>query len=148
MIIISGGNTGVDQAALHAARSLGLQTGGCAPKGWRTEAGPAPWLADYGLHEHTSEWDYEARTLANVRAADATLIIGRRSRGSNVTERLCQQEQKPYLWVFASTKASVARVRLWLVRTKPAVLLIAGNRESNAPGIGALAEEFLRGVLR
>ena len=47
--IISGGQTGVDQAALRAAKACGIPTGGWAPKGWRTEDGPAPWLADLGL---------------------------------------------------------------------------------------------------
>jgi len=42
--VVSGGQTGVDQAALRAARASGIATGGWAPKGWATEAGPAPWL--------------------------------------------------------------------------------------------------------
>ena len=49
LTVISGGQTGVDQAALRAARSCGIPTGGWAPRGWLTEDGPAPWLADYGL---------------------------------------------------------------------------------------------------
>lgn len=48
--VISGGQTGVDQAALRAARASGIVTGGFAPKGWATEDGPAPWLgSEYGL---------------------------------------------------------------------------------------------------
>ena len=42
--VISGGQTGVDQAALRAARTAGIPTGGFAPLGWSTEDGPAPWL--------------------------------------------------------------------------------------------------------
>lgn len=52
--IISGGQTGVDQAALRAARDLGITTSGTAPLGWITEDGPAPWLADFGLIE--ADW--------------------------------------------------------------------------------------------
>jgi Circularly permutated YpsA SLOG family len=48
-LVISGGQTGADQAGLRAARASGIRCGGMAPKGWLTEAGPAPWLADYGL---------------------------------------------------------------------------------------------------
>lgn len=44
--IVSGGQTGADQAALRAARAAGLPTGGWAPRGWLTEEGPAPWLAN------------------------------------------------------------------------------------------------------
>ena len=40
--IISGGQTGADYGALLAAHALGLETGGWAPKGWRTEDGPKP----------------------------------------------------------------------------------------------------------
>jgi hypothetical protein len=35
--VISGGQTGVDQAALRAAQACGLETGGYAPLGWETE---------------------------------------------------------------------------------------------------------------
>lgn len=49
--VISGGQTGVDQAALRAAKAARIPTGGYAPKGWLTEDGPAPWLADFGLIE-------------------------------------------------------------------------------------------------
>ena len=49
--IESGGQTGADQAGLRAARAERLETGGWAPKGWETEEGPAPWLADSGLIE-------------------------------------------------------------------------------------------------
>jgi hypothetical protein len=47
--VISGGQTGADQGGLRAARACGIPTSGWAPKGWMTEAGPAPWLADWGL---------------------------------------------------------------------------------------------------
>jgi hypothetical protein len=55
--VISGGQTGVDQAGLRAARAAGIATGGFAPKGWLIESEdgrhnvPAPWLAEYGLVE-------------------------------------------------------------------------------------------------
>lgn len=49
--VISGGQTGADQAALRAARACGIPTGGWAARGWLTEDGPAPWLAEWGLAE-------------------------------------------------------------------------------------------------
>jgi hypothetical protein len=49
--VISGGQTGADQGGLRAAQACGIPTGGWAPRGWLTEAGPAPWLADWGLVE-------------------------------------------------------------------------------------------------
>lgn len=49
--VISGGQTGADQAALRAARACGIPTGGWAPRGWLTEDGPSLWLAEWGLVE-------------------------------------------------------------------------------------------------
>jgi hypothetical protein len=73
--VISGGQTGVDQAALRAARAAGIPTGGWAARGWATEDGPAPWLADFGLAE-CPEPGYPARTIANVCDSDGTLWVG------------------------------------------------------------------------
>ena len=52
--IISGGQTGADQAGLAAAKRLGIPTGGFFSKGFLTEAGPRPDLAaEYRLEETT-----------------------------------------------------------------------------------------------
>ena len=70
--VISGGQTGADQAGLAAAKACGIPTGGWMPKGFLTTAGPAPELAaEFGLKEHSGE--YAERTGANVRDADATI---------------------------------------------------------------------------
>ena len=73
--IISGGQTGADQAGLWCAALLGLETGGWAPKGWKTEEGWTPWLAEYGLKEHASS-NYAPRTHANAKDGDVTLWFG------------------------------------------------------------------------
>lgn len=143
--MISGGNTGADQAALRAAKACGLATGGYAPKGWRTESGPAPWLAEFGLKEDRSV-DYMSRTDRNIRESDATLIFGRRSRGSNRTEDNATKAGKPVLWVTTQDALSVVRVRLWVKRHGVKVLNVAGNRENVLPGIGAQVEAFLTRV--
>ena len=60
--IISGGQTGADQAGLSVAKRLGIPTGGFVPKGFLTEAGPRPDLAaEYGLEE-TATVAYPERT--------------------------------------------------------------------------------------
>ena len=69
--IISGGQTGGDFGGLLAGKELGLLTGGTAPKGYLTDAGPNLKLKDYGLEE--GEYDpktYPKRTMKNVDAAD------------------------------------------------------------------------------
>jgi hypothetical protein len=71
--VISGGQVRVDQAALRAARSCGIPTGGWAPKGWLTEDGPAPeLLAGFGLVE-CPEPGYTARRRRNVADCDAVV---------------------------------------------------------------------------
>src|SRR4051812_19004074 len=82
ILIISGGQTGVDQAGLRAARVVGLATAGWAPKGWLVERPDgrgevsAPWLAEWGLTE-CGEPGYPARRKRNVRYSDATILLGR-----------------------------------------------------------------------
>jgi hypothetical protein len=43
--IISGGQTGADQAGWRAARACGVPTGGFMPLGFLTEGGPRPEFA-------------------------------------------------------------------------------------------------------
>jgi hypothetical protein len=142
--IISGGQTGADQAALLAAKSLGIPTTGYAPHGWRTEKGPAPWLETlYGLMEHP-DGDYLSRTEENVRMSDGTVIFGNRSRGSNRTEEFCRVIGKPCLWLKEyQNGTSHTQFRIWMNNHRIKVLNVAGNRESRSPGIGAAVERFL-----
>lgn len=70
--VISGGQTGVDRAALDVALKLGIPCGGWCPKGRKAEDGPiAP---KYPLKEAKSA-QYQFRTEANVMEADGTLIV-------------------------------------------------------------------------
>lgn len=147
-LIISGGQTGADQAGLRAGKARGLATTGFMPKGWLTEDGDNPYVGlTYGMIEHETRHDYAPRTKANVEMADATVIFGRRSRGSNLTERTCQLMGKPHLWIAKPGPASIIKLKLWLKRTNPSSLNIAGNRESVSPGIGQWVENLLLQVL-
>jgi hypothetical protein len=90
--VISGGQTGADLAGLWVARHLGLETGGMAPKGWETLAGPKPSLGSiFGLTESTG--GYRQRTVENVKAADKTLVFSRnmRSPGTVLTINSCKK---------------------------------------------------------
>ena len=73
--IISGGQTGVDRAALDVARALGLPYGGFIPKGRRTEDGTLP--DEYVGMTETESSIFAVRTRENVACADATLILAR-----------------------------------------------------------------------
>jgi len=154
LTILTGGQTGVDQGVLRAARARGLPTGGFAPKGWLTEDGPAPWLAEWGLQE-CPEAGYPARTRRNVQAAWALLWLGNPgSAGGRLTLRLARQQSLHHK-IFAHVGRVAPddiEVAAWLqdqvMRGRyDAALLVAGNRESACPGIGAWAERFLGSVL-
>jgi hypothetical protein len=139
--IVSGGQTGVDRGALDAAMALGIPHGGWCPKGRRAEDGAVPSI--YQLAE-TDSPQYAVRTERNVLQSDATLILchGRPSGGTELTLRLAERHQRPYLVVDAGAPPS-AKVRRWLAKIRPATLNVAGPRESQAPGIAAQAAEFL-----
>lgn len=146
--IISGGQTGADYGGLLGARDAGVRTGGTAPRGWGTEAGPRPSLADYGLVESASS-GWTARTQKNVADADVTVIVGNpKSPGSRLTLQACVQRRRPVLCVpYApdEVEKQVARIVEFLLDLDRPVLTVnvAGNRESVMPGI----EGFTRAVV-
>ena len=150
--VISGGQTGADQAGLAVARSLGIPTGGYMPKGWLTEDGPRPDLAvTYGLEEAETA-AYAERTERNVLASNGTVVFGdARSRGSMLTASLCQRHGKPCCMVpLDGDPANAAdRLGLWLTEHHIRTLNVAGNRASQAPGIAAFVTAVLeRGARR
>jgi len=144
--IISGGQTGVDRAALDAAGVLGLPRGGWCPRGRRAEDGAIP--PAYPLLE-TASRGYASRTLRNVRDADATLILcrGDLSGGSGLTAALARKLGKPFLVVDLAGRRSARQVLAWARQHRVGVLNVAGPRESKCPGIQGQATAFLLRVL-
>ena len=144
--IISGGQTGVDRAALDAAIELGITGGGWCPKGRASEDGPIP--DRYPLTE-TPFADPAQRTEWNVRDADATLIIaqGKLTGGTARTQRLATSQPKPCLVINPTEATSTATVRAWLNEHAVTTLNVAGPRASTDPDIYELAQQLLRKVL-
>lgn len=123
--VISGGQTGVDQLALRAARKLGIETGGTAPLLWMTEIGPAPWLKEFGLVECTAR-GYPPCTYENVKNSKGTVLFGdMKSDGSISTIKFCKSADKPYL-----CNPSAEELAWWILANKIDVLNVAGNRQS------------------
>ncbi len=145
--VISGGQTGVDRAALDAALAVGLPVGGSVPRGRRAEDGVVP--ARYPLTELDSA-DYAARTERNVLDADATLILkrGALTGGTALTLRLARRWQRPVRVVDVMDPPPVAEFLDWLQDNDVRVLNVAGPRESGAPGIYGQARRLLEGWLR
>jgi hypothetical protein len=144
--IVSGGQTGVDRAALDVALALGLRCGGWCPKGRRAEDGRIP--ERYPLRE-TPTAAYPQRTEWNIRDSDGTLVltVGSRDRGTALTLALAARLGRPCLELDLRTQPQAARVREWAHRRRIETLNVAGPRESRAPGIAAQARTLLRAAL-
>ena len=145
-MIIAGGQTGVDRAALDAALELGFRCGGWWPRGRKAEDGRIPMC--YPLRE-TPDADYRSRTEWNVRDADATLVLvwGPGSGGTQLSINLAQWLDKPLLVVDLAVDPNPEEVRAWLASGGFESLNVAGPRESSSPGIHRLAHAFLLAAL-
>jgi predicted Rossmann-fold nucleotide-binding protein len=142
MKIISGGQTGVDRAALDAALETGIECGGFCPKGRRSEDGIIP--EKYPLTETKTD-RYPERTELNVKNSDATLVLidGEADRGTALTISLCKLHHKPSIVIDLSNKNKEQNLLHWIKENKINVLNVAGSRESFSPGIEKKAYEFL-----
>lgn len=147
--IISGGQTGADQAGLAAAKFLNLKTGGWMPKNFRTDEGQRPDLAElYGMIEHRS-FLYPPRTKLNISLSGFTLIFGNvNSRGCTLTHALCLSEGKNCFivpWFSGNDIPSIEPFSDWLkIQTQTNnTLNVAGNRERLNPGIFEACKTFL-----
>ena len=142
--ILSGGQTGVDRAALDFAIAQQIPHGGWCPAGRRAADGLLD--ARYQLVE-TESSGYRQRTKHNVRDADATLIIyrGRLEGGSLLTRDLATGHGKPLLLcdLHAPTEELLAAWQDWLVSHPIAILNIAGPSEARNPGIYLQASTLL-----
>ncbi len=144
--VVSGGQTGVDRAALDVAAALSIQCGGWCPAGRRAEDGSID--ARYPLRE-TPSGQYIQRTEWNVRDSQGTLSIadGPLSGGTLFTKICVARLHKPY-WI-SETMASpdIDGFRRWLKSYRIETLNVAGPRESDQPGIYERAAALLRCLL-
>ena len=142
MKIISGGQTGADRTALDWAIAHGVEHGGWCPEGRRAEDGVIP--QHYQVIELAGA-GYRARTKANVRGSDGTLIISTSlilSGGSRLTAVFAETFEKPCLHVYPALDWRVA-LEEWLGANPIKVLNVAGPRVSSEPGVVAFSGEVL-----
>jgi hypothetical protein len=146
--IISGGQTGADQAALDAAIKLGIPHGGWIPKGRLTEDGPL--AGKYDLIEMPTP-SYAERTKKNIRESDGTLILshGMLAGGSEFTRKMALKYQKPMLHIdfnrMIPFDAAVV-INNWMVDHDVRVLNVAGPRASTDPRIYRAAMDIIEAV--
>jgi len=149
MKIISGGQTGADQAGLMIAKDLGFKTGGLAPKDWKTSYGSQKELLEsFGLKE--SEEGYKGRTWENVRDSNATirLAVDFDSPGEKCTMNAINYFKKPWIDIDLLDPKSIQEVIEFLVLVKPSTLNIAGNTQNkNNQNIERMSYIYLKKVL-
>jgi Circularly permutated YpsA SLOG family len=160
MKIISGGQTGVDRAALDVAIERQMAWGGWCPKGGWAEDLPNPpgLLVRYPKLRETPLPHPLQRTRWNVRDSDATLIITDHdglsvSIGTMRAHHCAHRYAKPLLVVQASAPAAPDQAATWLraqrERFGPHMTLgIGGPRESEAPGIYGHARVLVLSILQ
>lgn len=152
-VVRSGGQSGVDRAALHAAVALGLPVTGWVPQGGWAEDSPEPpgVLAEFPELRQTPSPNPSQRTLWNVRNCDAVLVLrppSARSPGTGLTEEAALELSRPLFVVEDFNLQSVQSVIQWLSSLDDGVTLnVAGPRESEVPGVYEDALTFLKEVL-
>ena len=153
MRIVSGGQTGVDRAALDAALATGFPCGGWCPRARRAEDGR---IADHYPVEELASAGYRPRTRANVRDSQATLIlvatsVSALSGGTRLTASEARRLGRPLLVVDmpgpAGRHIRITEILAWIGANDITVLNVAGPRESTSPGIYDAAYGLLTDLL-
>lgn len=147
--IVSGGQTGVDRAALDAALAHGSECGGWCPAGRLDEVGTIP--KHYPLRA-MKRGGFRSRTLRNVQDSDATLIVyfGELEGGTADTAGFCLTRKKQFKLIDASEVTVTRAIELLLEFTdkyRVSVLNVAGPRASKQPGAYDYAYGLVSGFL-
>ena len=135
MKIISGGQTGVDRAALDVALKHGIESGGWCPTGRVDEIGRIP---DRYPVEQLEDGGFIERTLQNVKDSDGTVIIypGKLSGGTEQTLHFCVEQRRPHELIDASNVSTQKAAQLiadFVRENKIDILNVAGPRASEWP---------------
>jgi hypothetical protein len=147
--IISGGQSGADQAALDVAIEEGIPYGGWIPKGRKTEAGRLP--DKYLLKEMPTE-DYPERTEQNAIESDGTMIIshGELTGGSQYTRKMAKKHSRPSIHIdleVINGFRAAQTITTWIAHHRIKVLNVAGPRASKDPKIYEAVKKVLKAVL-
>lgn len=154
--IISGGQTGVDQAALYIAEKMEISLGGWCPLGGFDENNLSI-FKKYPLKEMTGlsfSDSISERTKRNIDDSDGTLIIlpsipipKHIQDGTLLTINHALEKRKPFLMIAVDDKTALDQFRHWVHEHQIKILNIAGPRESSCPGIYNQTCELLGNLL-
>jgi putative molybdenum carrier protein len=143
--IISGGQTGVDRAALDAAIKHGIECGGWCPTGRLDEFGKIP---DRYPVKELEQGTFADRTLQNVKDSDGTVVIyfDKLRGGTAQTVQFCIEQRRPHILVDARkvSEEDAANLMVDFIRQhKIDILNVAGPRQSEWPD----GYDYVLGVL-
>jgi len=162
--IISGGQTGADEAGLEIADEMGLKFGGTAAYGYNQQPEKGKNIPNYKLRDYyrlkqgkktirivkdtNKYWDdfYSDRTAENVKNSSGTVWFGHitedEKRGYGLTERATKANDKPFL--VNPTEKELAD---WIVKNDIRILNVAGNREYLNVGVKNRTKKTIREAL-
>ena len=136
LLVISGGQCGVDQAGLQAAKDAKIETGGWAPKHWKTSVGlQKEFLKSFNLKEHSG--GYKERTYANVKDSDGTIRLASNfsSSGEICTLAAINKFKKPHLDIpllvtpYNTHTKDVQNIIDFIIQNNISILNVAGNSD-------------------
>lgn len=147
-LVISGGQTGADQAGWHAAEACGLKTGGWMPRGFRDETGYHP---EFATQFNAREWpndSYPPRTRENVKWGNGTIRFATKwhSPGEICTLRYINALDRPSFDINPfrdDVNKKIEDAVWWFKEYKIKVLNVAGNSASTSPKIGEATKLIL-----
>jgi hypothetical protein len=145
--IISGGQSGVDRAALDFALKHRISCGGWCPLGRMAEDGKIP--DRYPLKETESK-DPSFRTRKNIEDSDGCLIIysHEMDEGSRYTLLYAKKEMKPVYLIGLKDGINLREFKLWIDINHIKTLNVAGPRESSDEGIYGFALNVLKELFK
>jgi hypothetical protein len=155
MKILSGGQTGVDRAALDAAIAAGIDYGGWCPQGGWAEDLPEPpgLLARYQGLRATPSADPLQRTEWNMRDSDRLILLIdgagiEASKGTIAARAFAVRLDRPHILLDLDKGDTLARALAFLGKAgAEAKICVAGPRESEAPGVYVKAKSLLCAAL-
>lgn len=150
LAIISGGQTGVDRAALDAAMRHGIKCGGYCPRDF--------WAEDGKISSHyplvaLDDPDPAARTRANVDLADGVCIIcpGEPAGGTVLAVEHALAVGKPVILLGENdqlTGHAIDRLETWFAGLSGGTINVAGPRLSEWPAAYQVTRRIFDGWLR
>ena len=150
LCIISGGQTGVDRAALDAALRYGVQCGGYCPKEFWAEDGK---ISNHYPLTALDDNDPAARTRANVEMVDGVCVLcpAEPTGGTALAISFAESMGKAILILADGEEAccqETGRLDAWFRGLSGGVINVAGPRLSEWPEAYIITRRIFDGWLR